>query len=219
MDLVIPLERYIKKTFYNLKKLHLSHAFQVHIPTSTSAQANLSLLGDISPNHTHFFEVLYVGKIRVSHKRVPYSFIDDALPKFKAYDAQRSRLLQMGTNRKMSFNNDGSFDSIGRCNPVSGSLKEDDNEDEEDTSDDKNISNLNQQKDVENLIIVEDQTAEKSNEESSGIAIVVNNERRKSNKCVTINTDSDVTEENKENKLPTRLIRGLSEIDMQIRRE
>ncbi|XP_055847242.1 TBC1 domain family member 4 isoform X2 [Episyrphus balteatus] len=83
----------------------------VHIPTSTSAQANLSLLGDISPNHTHFFEVMYVGKIRVSHKRVPFTFIDDALPKFKAYDAQRSRLVQMGTNRKMSLNSaEGSFE-------------------------------------------------------------------------------------------------------------
>ncbi|BFF91606.1 TBC1 domain family member 4 [Drosophila madeirensis] len=76
----------------------------VNIPTSTSAQSNLSLLADISPNHTHFFEVMYVGKIRVSQKRVPNSFIDDALPKFKAYDAQRLRLLQ---NRKMSLSSEG----------------------------------------------------------------------------------------------------------------
>lgn len=76
----------------------------VNIPTSTSAQSNLSLLADISPNHTHFFEVMYVGKIRVSQKRVPNTFIDDALPKFKAYDAQRLRLLQ---NRKMSLSSEG----------------------------------------------------------------------------------------------------------------
>lgn len=32
---------------------------------------------------------MYVGKIRVSHKKVPPSFIDDAIPKFKAFDAQK----------------------------------------------------------------------------------------------------------------------------------
>lgn len=54
-----------------------------------TSNGNLSLFGDISPNHSHFFEVMYVGKIKVSHKRVPETFIDDALPKFRAYDAQR----------------------------------------------------------------------------------------------------------------------------------
>lgn len=51
--------------------------------------ASSSSLLEISPNNTQFFEVMYVGKIKVSHKRVPFSFIDDALPKFKAYDAQK----------------------------------------------------------------------------------------------------------------------------------
>lgn len=70
----------------------------MNISSSASAQSNLSLLADISPNHTHFFEVMYVGKIRVSHKRVPYTFIDDALPKFRAYDVQRARLLEAANN-------------------------------------------------------------------------------------------------------------------------
>lgn len=87
----------------------------VNIPTSTSAQSNLSLLADISPNHTHFFEVMYVGKIRVSQKRVPNTFIDDALPKFKAYDAQRLRLLQ---NRKMSLSSEGELALRRRVHPV-----------------------------------------------------------------------------------------------------
>ncbi|KAH8268317.1 hypothetical protein KR026_004868 [Drosophila bipectinata] len=104
----------------------------VNIPTSTSAQSNLSLLADISPNHTHFFEVMYVGKIRVSQKRVPNTFIDDALPKFKAYDAQRLRLLQ---NRKMSLSSEG---GVGiEAKPSTGStlksqdLKEEDEEEQE----------------------------------------------------------------------------------------
>lgn len=47
---------------------------------------------DISPSNSQFFEVMYVGKIKVSHKRVPFTFIDDALPKFKAYDTQRMKM-------------------------------------------------------------------------------------------------------------------------------
>lgn len=59
---------------------------------STSSSSTTVGYVDISPNNTQFFEVMYVGKIKVSHKRVPYTFIDDALPKFKAYDAQKIKL-------------------------------------------------------------------------------------------------------------------------------
>lgn len=103
----------------------------VNIPTSTSAQSNLSLLADISPNHTHFFEVMYVGKIRVSQKRVPHTFIDDALPKFKAYDAQRLRLMQ---NRKMSLASEGGvgIEAKSSASLLKGAeLKEEDEEEHE----------------------------------------------------------------------------------------
>lgn len=74
-----------------------------NIPTTSSNSSNaagrLALLDDISANHSQFFEVLYVGKIKVSHKRVPFSFIDDALPKFKAYDAQRLKLQAEAARR------------------------------------------------------------------------------------------------------------------------
>lgn len=77
-----------------------------NIPTTSSNSSNaagsLALLDDISANHSQFFEVLYVGKIKVSHKRVPFSFIDDALPKFKAYDAQRLK-LQAEAARRVSW--------------------------------------------------------------------------------------------------------------------
>lgn len=69
--------------------------------TNSSSNSNLSLYNDISVSNSQFFEVMYVGKIRVSHKRVPYTFIDDALPKFKAYDAQKIK-LQMEENRRVS---------------------------------------------------------------------------------------------------------------------
>lgn len=65
--------------------------------TSTST-TNLSM-PDISPSNSQFFEVMYVGKIKVSHKRVPFTFIDDALPKFKAYDTQRMKMQAQLTRR------------------------------------------------------------------------------------------------------------------------
>uniref|UniRef100_A0A2M4AA35 Rab-GAP TBC domain-containing protein n=1 Tax=Anopheles triannulatus TaxID=58253 RepID=A0A2M4AA35_9DIPT len=66
---------------------------------ASSISSSLSSLPDISANNSQFFEVLYVGKIKVSHKRVPYTFIDDALPKFKAYDAEKLR-QQLDASRK-----------------------------------------------------------------------------------------------------------------------
>jgi len=42
-----------------------------------------SLCGDSPPNFSQFYEVLFLGKIKASHKRAPPSFIDDALQKFK----------------------------------------------------------------------------------------------------------------------------------------
>ena len=71
------------------------------ISGSKSSLSSLSSLNDISPSNSQFFEVLYVGKIKVSHKRVPFTFIDDALPKFKAYDAQKIQ-LQMEAARRMA---------------------------------------------------------------------------------------------------------------------
>lgn len=43
----------------------------------------------------YLFQVLYVGKIKVSHKRVPDNFIDEALTKFRAYEAEKARLKQL----------------------------------------------------------------------------------------------------------------------------
>lgn len=82
-----------------------SHDLRNHSDTSTnltrsayssasSSNTNLNM-PDISPSSSQFFEVMYVGKIKVSHKRVPFTFIDDALPKFKAYDTQRIREQQV----------------------------------------------------------------------------------------------------------------------------
>lgn len=55
----------------------------------SSAAQLVSLCADISPSSSHFFEVLYVGKIRITHRKVPESFIDDALDKFRVHDLDR----------------------------------------------------------------------------------------------------------------------------------
>merc|ERR1719369_2276461 len=51
------------------------------IPHKFSRSA--SLCGDSPPNASQFYEVLFLGKIKASHKRAPPTFIDEALQKFK----------------------------------------------------------------------------------------------------------------------------------------
>lgn len=83
---------------------------------SVSSAANLtSLCVDISPSSSNFFEVgtnprhenpldsivfpskvLYIGKIKVWQKKVPESFIDDALEKFKAHEMEKTRAKMLG---------------------------------------------------------------------------------------------------------------------------
>lgn len=70
--------------------------------SSSTTSGNVGFV-DISPINSQFFEVMYVGKIKVSHKRVPFTFIDDALPKFKAYDAQKIKLQAEAARRVGSF--------------------------------------------------------------------------------------------------------------------
>lgn len=54
---------------------------------------SLSLFSDdVKINDSQFFEVMYVGKIRVSHRKLPKSFIDDAIPKFIAHDKMKIKV-------------------------------------------------------------------------------------------------------------------------------
>ncbi|XP_030755197.1 TBC1 domain family member 1 isoform X2 [Sitophilus oryzae] len=68
---------------------------QSHVtPTrSLSSAATLtSLCVDISPSSSNFFEVLYIGKIKVWQKKVPDTFIDDALEKFRVHELEKNKL-------------------------------------------------------------------------------------------------------------------------------
>lgn len=59
---------------------------------SASSAANLtSLCVDISPSLSNFFEVLYIGKLKVLNRRVPETFIDDALDRFRLHEIEKAR--------------------------------------------------------------------------------------------------------------------------------
>lgn len=57
----------------------------------SNAATLTSLCADISPSSSHFFEVLYIGKIKVANKKVPDTFIDDALDKFRSYEQEKEK--------------------------------------------------------------------------------------------------------------------------------
>lgn len=148
---------------------------------------------------------MYVGKIRVSHKRVPFSFIDDALPKFKAYDTQRQRLMQMSSNRKMSINSEGTFVGNGSIDLKTCTLKDNDVK-EEDEEEEEEAEQEEQKEQPETVvkILIEEKVKE---EETSG-GTSSNDEETKS------------VEDNKENKLPPgRLMRGISQLEINVRKE
>ncbi|CAH1131920.1 unnamed protein product [Ceutorhynchus assimilis] len=69
---------------------------QVAPTRSLSSAATLtSLCVDISPSSSNFFEVLYIGKIKVWQKKVPDTFIDDALEKFRIHELEKNKLRRL----------------------------------------------------------------------------------------------------------------------------
>lgn len=48
------------------------------------------------------YEVLYLGRIKVSGKRAPPTFIDDAVEKFKVYEAEKAKNFQNSTGANVS---------------------------------------------------------------------------------------------------------------------
>ncbi|XP_075988710.1 PTB_TBC1D1_like and TBC domain-containing protein plx isoform X2 [Anticarsia gemmatalis] len=58
--------------------------------SSSNASALTSLCVDLAASDSHFFEVLYIGKVRISQRKVPESLIDDALNKFAQHEAEKA---------------------------------------------------------------------------------------------------------------------------------
>ncbi|CAG9857662.1 unnamed protein product [Phyllotreta striolata] len=96
---------------------------QTYTPTrSVSSAANLtSLCVDISPSLSNFFEVLYIGKIKVWQKKVPESFVDDALEKFRTHELEKFKGKQLGSIGRLKSESDiirrGSSVPIGALEP------------------------------------------------------------------------------------------------------
>lgn len=78
-----------KDRFADFKKSHISHSTG---DLNLNNRLNLSPIGDVQLNDSQFFEVMYIGKIKVSHKKVPATFIDDAIPKFLAHDKLKMKV-------------------------------------------------------------------------------------------------------------------------------
>nr|XP_023016210.1 TBC1 domain family member 1 [Leptinotarsa decemlineata] len=83
---------------------------------SISSAGNLtSLCVDISPSSSNFFEVLYIGKIKVWQRKVPDNFIDEALEKFRIHELEKHGFRQLGNIGKLKSESElfrrGSVDS------------------------------------------------------------------------------------------------------------
>jgi len=68
---------------------------------------------------------LYIGKIKVSHKKVPDSFIDDALEKFRVHELEKgkSKIVKQGSSQNISASgtSSGSSQNISASGTSSGS--------------------------------------------------------------------------------------------------
>ncbi|XP_049824909.1 TBC1 domain family member 1 isoform X2 [Aethina tumida] len=91
---------------------------------SLSSAANLtSLCVDISPSSSNFFEVLYIGKIKVWQKKVPDTFIDDALDKFKVHEQEKSKQKLGNLERIRRGSTDSGTSETGSVESLSLSQK------------------------------------------------------------------------------------------------
>lgn len=79
-----------KDRFANYKKSQISQS----TGNLNTNRISVSFLSDLQFNDSQFYEVMYVGKIRVSHRNVPSTFIDDAIPKFIAHDKLKLKVSE-----------------------------------------------------------------------------------------------------------------------------
>ncbi|XP_031840670.1 PTB_TBC1D1_like and TBC domain-containing protein plx isoform X2 [Nomia melanderi] len=101
--------------------------------SQSSAASLMSLGADISPSSSHFFEVLYLGKIKVADVKVSETFTDDAIVRLHVHGLEKSRstasnllveyqrqsILTSSNNRRNSV--ESSASETGSIENVSGS--------------------------------------------------------------------------------------------------
>ncbi|XP_012217772.1 TBC1 domain family member 1 isoform X2 [Linepithema humile] len=92
---------------------------------SQSSAASLTSIGaDISPSSSHFFEVFYVGKIKVSNPKVQESFIDDALIRFRVHVLEKSRSSTSNLLTECRLQRQAVTSSINRRNSTESTASE-----------------------------------------------------------------------------------------------
>lgn len=65
----------------------------------SASAPKVSELADIVPTDAITFEVLYTGKLRMSSKKAPESFIDDALAKFKSHENEKDSFSRRSSSQ------------------------------------------------------------------------------------------------------------------------
>ncbi|KAL4711311.1 hypothetical protein ACJJTC_019152 [Scirpophaga incertulas] len=84
------------------------------VKSTSNASALTSLCVDLSPSDSHFFEVLYIGKVRISQRKVPESLIDDALFKFAQHEAEKIKNQRRHSLLSSITTSEDSSDSGGK---------------------------------------------------------------------------------------------------------
>ncbi|XP_050302062.1 TBC1 domain family member 1 isoform X2 [Anthonomus grandis grandis] len=84
-----------RKVVTDLYKQMKEQSYTAPTRSLSSAATLTSLCVDISPSSSNFFEVLYIGKIKVWQKKVADTFIDDALEKFRIHELEKTKLRQL----------------------------------------------------------------------------------------------------------------------------
>ncbi|KAJ8028222.1 TBC1 domain family member 1 [Holothuria leucospilota] len=77
----------------------------------TTRQVGLAALEELKDNNCTMFEVLYCGRVTVSHKSAPPTLIDDAIEKFKAHE-QELQKKSLEASRKRHFSCEDQLDRI-----------------------------------------------------------------------------------------------------------
>ncbi|CAH0712833.1 unnamed protein product, partial [Brenthis ino] len=88
--------------------------------STSNASALTSLCANLSPSDSHFFEVLYIGKVRISQRKVPESLIDDALTKFAQHEAEKLRNHRRHSLLSSATGSQDSNDSDPKSSPEKG---------------------------------------------------------------------------------------------------
>ncbi|XP_022255719.1 TBC1 domain family member 4-like isoform X2 [Limulus polyphemus] len=85
-------ESTVLELFTSMREMTKEMSHQSSI-SSAFSWGNSSWLDNLLTNSQQY-EVLYIGKIKVSHKRAPPSFIDEAVEKFRLYELEKLRAKQ-----------------------------------------------------------------------------------------------------------------------------